>query len=55
MKYFTDKTIKKHIEKFWKDKYIATLEEKLKKGKEEYEMKKWHVEHILERIKTDFT
>lgn len=54
MKYFTDETIKKHIEKYGQEEYVRILEEKLVKGRQVYERKKGHVEHILERIKKDF-
>jgi hypothetical protein len=54
MRYFTDETIKKHIQKFGKSCYISGIKEKLETWERSYKERKEKLEHILERIEKDF-
>lgn len=53
-RFFTDETIKKHIAKYGRDCYIQEIKKRLKKGEEDYEMRRRKHLHILERIEANF-
>lgn len=52
---FTDKTIKRHVEKFGREQYLEEVKEKLILLEEAYQHKKQKLTHIIERIEKDFS
>ncbi len=52
---FTDKTIKRHVEKFGRESYLQEVKQKLVHLEETYQHKKKKLTHIIERIENDFS